>query len=175
MKKLTALLLVVLLLLAGCANGKSPEPTPTPTPEPTAAPTPTPDPDAGLYTDGVEYVSSDADNGVWVYKNGTLSVEITRYTGVAAKMEFPYYVADIHMRADEFRAGFGHEARSGTGKDDAMSIAKRYHAVLMITGDNLIHMDKDKKGVLIRDGWVYQDSKKGDLMLWHPETLPRFF
>lgn len=50
MKKLTALLLVALLLLAGCANGKAPAPapTPTPTPEPTpaptAAPTPTPAP-----------------------------------------------------------------------------------------------------------------------------------
>ena len=44
MKKLTALLLVVLLLLAGCANGKAPAPAPEPTPEPTAAPIPTPAP-----------------------------------------------------------------------------------------------------------------------------------
>lgn len=149
----------------------TPEPTAEPTPEPTAAPTATPDPEAGLYTDGEEIVKVDAENGKWLYKNSTLSIEVTQYTGTAVKMEFPYYVADIHMRADEFRAGFGHEGRSGTGKDDAMSIAKRYNAVLMVTGDNLIHMDKDKKGVLIRDGWVYQDSKKGDLMLWHPETL----
>ena len=155
------------------------EPTPAPTPEPTAKPTPSltpvptapPDPDEGLYTDGEEYVYRDADTGKWIYRSSTLSMEITRYTGKVAKMEFPYYVADIHMKANEFRAGFGHEARSGTGKDDAISIAKRYHAVLMITGDNLIHMDKDKKGVLIRDGWLYQDSKKGDLMLWHPETM----
>ena len=146
-------------------------PTPAPTLAPTPAPTATPDPDAEWYTDGEEYLVMDQDHGRWIYKNRTLSMEITRYTGTAAKMEFPYYVADIHMRADEFRAGFGHEQRSGTGKDDAMSIAKRYRAVLMITGDNLIHMDKDKKGVLIRDGWVYQDSKKGDLMVWHPETL----
>ena len=149
----------------------TPEPTAEPTPEPTSEPTATPDPEAGLYTDGTEYVVRDPDHGRWIYKNSTLSIEITQYTGKAAKMEFPYYVADIHMKADEFRTGFGHEQRSGTGKDDAVSIAKRYKSVLMITGDNLIHMDKDKKGVLIRDGWVYQDSKKGDLMLWHPETL----
>lgn len=149
----------------------TPEPTAEPTPTPTAVPTATPDPDEGLYTDGEEYVFKDADSGKWLYRSSTLSMEITRYTGKVAKMEFPYYVADIHMKADEFRAGFGHEARSGTGKDDAVSIAKRYHAVLMITGDNLIHMDKDKKGVLIRDGWLYQDSNKGELMIWHPETL----
>lgn len=146
-------------------------PTQEPTPVPTPEPTPTPDPEAALYTDGSEYVVKDEENGRWVYRNGTVSMEITRYTGKAMKMEFPYYVADIHMRADEFRSGFGHEKRSGTGKDDAMSIAKRYRAVLMITGDNIIHMDRDKKGIMIRDGWVYQDSKKGDMMAWHPETL----
>ncbi len=148
----------------------TPAPTAEPTVEPTPAPTATPDPDEGLYSDR-EVVEEDADKGHWVYKNSTLSIEITQYTGTLNKMEFPYYVADIHMRADEFRAGFGHEARSGTGKDSAMTIAKKYKAVMLITGDNLIHMDKDKKGVLIRDGWIYQNSKKGDLMLWHPETL----
>lgn len=154
----------------------TPEPTatPEPTPEPTATPTPeptaTPDPYAGIFTDGEEIVEMDEDGGKWVYKNSTFSVEITRYTGVCAKMEFPYYVADIYMGADEFRAGFGNEQRAGAQKDSAMNIAKRYKAVMMITGDNLIHMDKDKKGVLIRDGWTYLDSKKADLMLWHPET-----
>ena len=149
----------------------TPKPTATPTAVPTIAPTATPDPDIGVYTDGAEVVEKDPDNGKWIYKNETLSIEITRYTGKTDKVEYPYYVADIHMRADEFRAGFGHEKRSGTDKDSAMGIAKRYRAVLMITGDNIIHMDKDKKGVLIRDGWVYQDTKKGDLMIWHPETL----
>ena len=162
----------------------TPEPTPTPTPEPTATPEPTPeptatptpeptatpDPFAGVFTDGEEIVQMDEDGGKWLYKNSTFSVEITRYTGVCAKMEFPYYVADIYMGADEFRAGFGNEQRAGAQKDSAMNIAKRYKAVVMITGDNLIHMDKDKKGVLIRDGWIYLDSNKADLMLWHPET-----
>ena len=149
----------------------TPEPTPEPTGTPTPTPTATPDPFAGVFTDGAEIVESDADNGKWVYKNGTFSVNITQYKGVLGKNEFPYYVADIYMRADEFRAGFGNEQRAGAQKDSAMNIAKRYKAVLMITGDNLIHMDKDKKGVLIRDGWIYQDSNKGDLMVWHPENL----
>ena len=147
------------------------EPTAEPTPEPTPVPTAESDPYAGLYSEGKEIVEADADKGKWIYKNGTISVEITRYTGQVAKNDFPYFVADVHMRADEFRSGFGHEGRSGTGKDSAMNIAKHYGAVLMVTGDNIIHMDKDKKGVLIRDGWVYQDSKKGDLMIWHPDTL----
>ena len=79
----------------------------------------------------------DEDGGKWLYKNGTISVEITRYTGICAKMEFPYYVADIHMRADEYRSGFGDEKRAGKGKDSAMNIAKKYKAVLLVTGESL--------------------------------------
>lgn len=153
----------------------TPEPTPEPTDTPTPEPTATPDPYEGLYTQGEEIVEKDPDNGKWIYKNSTLSIEITQYTGYSTntknKMEFPYYVADIHMRADEFRAGFGNEQRAGAQKDSAENIAKRYKAVMMITGDNLIHMDADKKGVLIRDGWVYQVLRYGDMMVWHPETL----
>ena len=151
----------------------TPEPTAEPTPEPTEAPTPepaaTPDPDAGLYTDGEELVEKDEENGHWSYKSSTLSIEITRYTGTAAKKEFPYYVADIHMRADEFRAGFGHESRSGATSENAINIARRYKAVLMVTGDNLKNMDLEKKGVLIRDGWIYNSAKKADIMIWRPD------
>ncbi len=84
-------------------------------------------------------------------------------------MEFPYYVADIRMGADELRTGFGHESRSGMTSADAMSIAKRYKAVLMITGDNILNMDREKKGVLIRDGWTYNNAKKADILVWHPD------
>ena len=114
-------------------------------------------------------MEKDEENGHWSYKNGTLSIEITRYTGTAAKKEFPYYVADIHMRADEFRAGFGHESRSGATSENAINIARRYKAVLMVTGDNLKNMDLEKKGVLIRDGWIYNSAKKADIMIWRPD------
>ena len=154
-------------------------PTPTPTEEPTPSPTPeptaTPDPDGDRFTGGEEVVVINPDFGKWSYKSKTLSIEIEEFTGTCAygknTLDFPYYVADIHMRADELRAGFGDEKRAGKGKDSAMNIAKKYKAVLLVTGDNLIHMDADKKGVLIRDNWIYQSSNKGDLMIWHPETL----
>ena len=151
------------------------EPTPKPTEEPTPAPTYTPeptaviDPEAELYTNGEEIIEKDADAGRWSYKSSTLSMQITQYTGSVSKMEFPYYVADIHMRADEFRAGFGHESRNGMTSEDAIKIARRYKAVLMITGDNIKNMDIDKKGVLIRDGYSYNNGKKADIMVWHPE------
>ena len=149
-------------------------PAPTDTPEPTAQataePTPTPDAEAELYS-LEEVVSADADAGKWVYKNSTLSIEITRYTDKTEKLDFPYYVADIHMKADELRTGFGQENRSGTTKDSAMNIAKRYKAVLLVTGDNLIHMDREKKGVLIRDGILLNGGNQADEMVWHPEKL----
>lgn len=152
----------------------TPEPTPAPTEEPTPEPTATPDPDDVWYSD-TEIVEVSPEFGKWSYKNKTLSVTIDEFTGTCAygknTLDFPYYVVDIHMRADEYRSGFGDEKRAGKGKDSAMNIAKKYKAVLLVTGDNLIHMDADKKGVLIRDNWVYQSSNKGDLMIWHPETL----
>ena len=151
----------------------TPTPTAEPTPEPTATPTPaptaTPDPDAGLYSDGEELIVQDEDNGRWSYKNGSLSIEITRYTGTAMKKEFPYYVADVHMRADELRTGFGHESRSGATSENAINIARRYKAVLMVTGDNIKNMDLEKKGVLIRDGWIFNNAKKADIMVWRPD------
>ena len=153
----------------------TPTPEPTEEPTPTPAPTATPDPYNGLYTGGEELVEKDPDNGRWSYKSSTLSIEITQYTGYSSntknKMEFPYYVADIHMRADEFRAGFGHETRNGMTSADALDIARRYKAVLMVTGDNIRNMDADKKGVLIRDGYLYGVGQKSDVMAWHPERM----
>ena len=146
-------------------------PTEAPVSTPAATPAPTPDPDAALYSDGEEIVTRDEDAGKWTYKSSTMSMEITRYTGKMGKMEFPYYVADIHIRADEFRAGFGAETRNGKTSENALEIAKRYKAVFMVTGDNILNLDWDKKGVLIRDSYIYNNAKKADLMVWNPETL----
>ena len=157
------------------ARTAAPTDTPAPTPEPTEEPTPeataTPDPASAWFTDGEEIVTKDPDAGKWTYQSSTLFMEITQHTGKASNMEFPYYVADIRMRADEFRTGFGHESRSGMTSADAMSIAARYKAVLMVTGDNILNMDREKKGVLIRDGWTYNNAKKADILVWHPDRL----
>jgi len=153
----------------------TPEPTATPTATPTPEPTATPDPEGDRFVAEGEYVEANPDFGHWVYKSSTLSIEINELTGSCAygknTMDFPYYVADIRMRADEFRTGFGHESRNGMTSEDAIKIARRYKAVLMVTGDNIRNMDVDKKGVLIRDGHTYIDGKKADLMVWRPEQL----
>ena len=157
---------------AGPTAALTDEPAAAPTAENTPEPVltvPTPDPDADLYTDGEEIVTKDEDAGKWTYRSSTLSMEITRYTGKVSKMEFPYYVADIHMRADEFRTGFGSEDRNGKHSENALTIAGRYKAVLMVTGDNILNMDWDKKGVLIRDGYIYNNAKKADVMIWNAE------
>ena len=151
------------------------EPTAVPTPAPTetapAEPTATPDPDAGLYSSGEEILEKDEENGKWSYKSSTLAIDVTQHTGKVGKLEFPYYVADIHMRADEFRSGFGAENRNGKTSVQAPEIAQRYKAVFMFTGDNMLNMDWDWKGMMIRDGWTYNPAKKSDIMIWHPDTL----
>ena len=146
------------------------EPTPAPTEAPTPAPTATPDPEEGLYARGEEIVERDEAGGRWSYKSETLSIEIERFTARSSNIDFPYYVADIHMRADELRTGFGDEKRNGMTSQNAITIARKYKAVLLITGDNILNMDREKKGILIRDGWVYNTARKADMMAWHPEN-----
>lgn len=152
----------------------TPEPTPMPTEEPTPEPTSTPNPEDVWYSD-TEIVEASPEFGKWSYKNKTLSITINELTGTCAygksTLDFPYYVAEIRMRADEFRTGFGHESRNGMTSADAKQIARRYKAVLMVTGDNIRNMDIEKKGVLIRDGYLYNGGKKADVMAWRSEYM----
>ena len=67
------------------------------------------------------------------YTSPQVSITVETVVEGEGKQKITYYVADIYMGADEFRAGFGNEQRAGAQKDSAMNIAKRYKAVVMIT------------------------------------------
>ncbi len=43
--------------------------------------------------------------------------------------------------------------------------------MLLITGDNIINMDTDKKGALIRDGIVYNRYRHESVMAWNEQEL----
>ena len=126
----------------------------------TAASTPT---DADQYfrtaSDPAEVYSADYDAGHWEYKSDTLSILIDKHETTAAKGAAVYFVAHIRMRdVDSFRTTLSDADNKGDGLQKPWIVARRNSAVLLITGDNLVHMDTEFKGIMIRRGRVYQDK-----------------
>lgn len=167
----------------------TPEPTPAPTPVPTQEPTPesTPEPvhtyektnfdDRFLNADEPEFVSIDSEKGEWVYRSDILAVEVHRVeTKMSVRNSFQakpvvYFVAHIYEREyDSFRPTFGTWQHDGINRAFSEDMAKNAKAVLWITGDNLIQMDTDKKGTMIRDGYVFQKSSRVDACWLNPKT-----
>ncbi len=175
----------------------TPIPTPEPTEEPTAEPEERSDwseyfldhTDAGSYgfsgskEDGVwtyrsdeEYISADKANGHWEYRTDELSIlideTITTVHEEDQKKEAPliYYAAHVRMRTDQYRSGFGNEGRTGRTSDSPWKMARSYTAVLLITGDNMLNMDVELKGILMRDGKIYKSDPKTEMMSWDPVT-----
>ncbi|MDO4572287.1 MAG: phosphodiester glycosidase family protein, partial [Clostridia bacterium] len=139
-------------------------------------PTPTPDPDAAHFRSGddpAEVVVFDNDGGYWSYRSDTLAVEIRRYD-IKNENNQPvrYYAAHIYMREENaFRSGFGSYRENGRDPADPFLMARRYKAVLAITGDNMIHADTKNKGVIIRNGRLYQDSSSGSTAVLSPDGM----
>ena len=167
----------------------TPEPTEAPTPEPTAEPTPEPTPepvfafektnfDEHFLEEGEpEFVSFDDEKGEWIYRSEILAVEINRVETTmpdkASSRPKPvvYFVAHIYERGyDSFRPTFGSWRHNGLERASAEEMARTAKAVVWITGDNLIHMDKEKKGTLIRDGYLFQKSTRIDSCWLNPKT-----
>lgn len=156
----------------------TPLPTETPTEVPTEAPTPfVSEIDSHFYQEGKgEYVFMDAEKGEWIYRNESLAVEIHRYETTyyrSNKVEpAVYFVADIYERNyDSFRPVFGSEHHNGIALAEAMDMADRMQCVLWLTGDNIIQADKEAKGILIRDGYVFQRTNRIDGCSLNSETL----
>lgn len=167
----------------------TPEPTETPTPEPTDEPapepteTPAPGPaeekeltefDLHFLNDGrTEVVEKDDDeNGEWIYRSDILAVEIQRREDVRNDQPVVYFVAHIYMRDfDSFRPTFPSAKKTGKEEGSAQDMAKRYRSVLWFTGDNIIHAEKEKKGVLIRNGKIYSTNRAKDVLAFHSDTL----
>ncbi len=125
--------------------------------------------------DPEEFVSVDVDNGHWEYRTDTLSIIIDRHE---ADGPVVYFVAHIRMRnTDSFRTAQYADKRDGEGLGKPWIISRRNKAVLLITGDNLVHMDTEYKSILIRDGKVFQDEYREpvDTMAMYPDMTMRLY
>ncbi len=194
-----AIAIGILMLLGGAGilyRALQPEPavqaeiTPTPaatTPAPTEAlPTPTamlsvPEPvnesefasHFRKESDPAEVVVFDEANGIYEYRNDTLAVEIRR-----VELNDPmlaYHIAHIYMREiDSYRSGFGSVRINGRDTEDACVMARRYGAVLGMTGDNLLHSDYNR-GMMMRDGRIFRGMTQVSLMALTEDLSMRIY
>ena len=184
---------------AALVAATKPEPTvnATMTPEPVETPEPSTEPEADAETGDIaasasdefyrkegepaEVIVVDEEKGHWEYRTDTLSIVINRMTSEYTNYggdTYPlvYFVAHIRMRdVNSFRTVQSAENRNGAGALKPWIIARRNKAVLMITGDNLTESDTQYKSILIRDGKVFLDSAKCDIMAMYPDMTLRLF
>ena len=134
---------------------------------------PAEDPNAVYFNfNGGEEIVADPDAGHWEYKTDSLSILIDKTaTSNANGQPIVYYVAHIRMNgSDSYRSGFGYFNEEGSAKAKPYEIARRYKAVLAITGDNLVNADVRNKGVLIRNGRLYSaGNRKTPTMAFHSD------
>jgi len=182
-RKLSLIILSLLLLLGGCAAQPTaapeptpaataeptPEPTPSPTPEPTPSPTPEPTPDP--YFPDREEVTVEADNGYWLYRSPSLFVEINRFFD--EENIITYFVAEVRMKEGETeRSGFGRPDKPGQSKM-LYDIARSYQAVIAVNGDFLDYVSSDPKGIILRNGQAYVEQDKVDTLAFYPDGTMR--
>lgn len=146
--------------------------------QPTATPTPHPFAEHFLPDDATEreHIEIDEDNGIWIYRNPILAVEITRTLTTIERdgeeLPLAYYTAHIYMREqDSFRPSFASERQNGRTVEYPETFLCREKPVLWITGDNMIHADTEFKGHIIRNGRLYHNSSDVASLAIDSETL----
>ena len=161
------------------AEAIQPTPEPADSEEPTATPEPTstPDPWAQYFrsaSDPAEVVVIDPENEHWEYRTDKLSILIDRvHIKKADGMPITYCIANIRMRGeDAFQAGVRNDnPLAQPSLEHAWHMARRYRAVLGITGDNLIQAEVDEKGILMRNGKIYSKNQGRDTLAFYPNDL----
>lgn len=118
----------------------------------------------GIFSEE-ETVVFDEEAGHYEYKSSTFSCFIERKSMVQDNGDrLTYNAAHLYMKENAFVPGILEAKRL----ERLYYMARRYKAVVGISGDNL-KLDKAYKGIIIRDGKVYLDKKEGDTMAILPD------
>ncbi len=127
--------------------------------------------------DPAEVVVEDWDNEHWDYKTDTLSIIIDRiHLTDAENKPVAYCVANVRMRGeDAFRAAVRGEEGGTESNEIPFEMARRYQAVLAITGDNLTVNEPEYKGIIIRNGRIYNRRQEMDTMALMPDLSMQIF
>jgi LmbE family N-acetylglucosaminyl deacetylase len=127
--------------------------------------------------DPEEVVIEDWDNEHWEYRTDTLSIIIDRIHILDAEdRPICYSVAHVRMREeDAFRAAVRGEEGGTESNEIPYEMARRYQAVLAVTGDNLSVNEPEYKGIIIRNGKVYNQRTAADTMALMPGLSMQIF
>lgn len=118
---------------------------------------------AGLF-DTESYTETDGQAGPWYYTGGGMSLSAMQLVWDGRR----YTLADVVCGDMAVTSGAGGGDTSYTTSEQPWLLARRYAAVLALTGDYLTHPVNDK-GVMIRDGVVWYDGKDADTLAMLPE------
>ncbi len=187
MRRLLVFLFLVLLSLTAACKQSAAVIGPVYTPAPSES-VPTPDPKDALFAKAGKEIVVYQKAGVvidpyakgaplpdyWFYNSYDLRVEIKQF--VDTEKTLVYYVADIRLRNGmREKAAFGSMTPPGTKRNKPCILARSYGSVVAINGDYLVYVEKEIKGILIRDGKVYQEGKKEDTLAFFPDNSLRVF
>jgi exopolysaccharide biosynthesis protein len=124
--------------------------------------------------EGQEEVVEDAAKGYWLYRSSTLFVEVKRISDT--KGPKTYFVTEIvTATGGSERMGFANPKKPGGSSLALYKMAKNYKAVIAVNGDYMNRADKNKKGIILRDGVTYLNNKKGDTLAFYPDGSLRVF
>ncbi len=116
----------------------------------------------------------DAAAGYWLYRSSALFVEIKRVTDKNGPKT--YFVAEIVTRAGGGeRMGFANPGKPGGSSLALHTMAKNYKAVIAVNGDYMQRADKNRKGIIMRNGVTYLNNTKGDTLAFYPDGSLRVF
>ncbi len=109
----------------------------------------------------------DEENGHYEYQSENFSVFIERTnTKIGERDPVAYCIAHLYMRNENpFQPGI----RETSKREALWHMARRKNAVIGVTGDNLVVDEREKKGVIIRDGKIYNDRAAEDTLAILPD------
>ncbi len=145
-------------------NDKAPSPSPVPTPSPTPAPTPVPPPmtEKGFLDTAdkdEEYVYTDEEAGIWLYKTSSLSIDLRRYTDEIEPLI--WFEADIQASPETpLTTYLSGDKTPGKRWAYPQKLAQDNHVVFAITDDHFggRWIDGEKTGVIIRGGQIIHEA-----------------
>lgn len=132
--------------------------TPTPMPSPTPSPTPVPTP-AGLIGRRYKVFSEGGEErGEDFYRSENISITVRHETDSEHyKNYIEYHVADIYLQdVTLLRTGCAGESFSSAEVDKVPDMAKKYGAVIAVSGDYY----SENPGLVVRNGITYSRSTK---------------
>ena len=128
--------------------------------------------------DPAEVIVEDWENEHWEYRTDDLSIIVDRiHTTNIGGRPVCYCVAQVRMRnVDAFRPGLrGDNTTLHQRTEYPTYMARRYHAVLAVTGDNLNVAEPELKGIILRNGQLYNNNTAADTAALYPDMSLRIF